>query len=100
MAGTGIKAMNSFASSTGTPWATYDAGFYAAQAADVTAVSNAAKTNAIAQATAQKTAEVSQIDAETAWRNAYATASSVLSTAKVCLGSGQSHVGWNGPMIA
>jgi hypothetical protein len=63
-----------------TPWAAYDAGFYAAQAADVTAVSNAAKTNAIAQATAQKTAEVSQIDAETAWRNAYATASSVLST--------------------
>jgi hypothetical protein len=63
-----------------TPWAAYDAGFYAAQAADVTAVSNAAKTNAIAQATAQKTAEVTQIDAETAWRNAYATASSVLNT--------------------
>ena len=72
--------MNSLVSSTVTPWAAYDAGFYAAQAADVTAVSNAAKTNAIAQATAQKTAEVTQIDAETAWRNAYATASSVLST--------------------
>ena len=60
MAGTGIKAMNSLASSTGTPWAAYDAGFYAAQAANVTAVSNAAKTNAIAQATAQKTAEVAK----------------------------------------
>ena len=71
---------STLASSTGTPWAAYDAGFYSAQAADVTAVSNAAKTNAIAQATAQKTAEVTQIDAETAWRNAYATASSVLST--------------------
>ena len=74
------SAASTLASSTRTPWAAYDAGFYAAQAADVTAVSNAAKTNAIAQATAQKTAEVTQIDAETAWRNAYATASSVLST--------------------
>jgi hypothetical protein len=27
--------------------------------------------NAIAQATVQKTAEVTQVDAETAWRNAY-----------------------------
>jgi hypothetical protein len=36
----------------------------------MTAVSNAAKTNAIAQATLGKTAEVTQIDAETAWRNA------------------------------
>jgi hypothetical protein len=33
--------MNSLASSTGTPWAAYDAGFYAAQAADVTAVRGA-----------------------------------------------------------
>ena len=65
------SAASTLASSTRTPWATYDADFYAAQAADVTAVSNAAKTNAIAQATAQKTAEVTQIDAETAWRNAY-----------------------------
>jgi hypothetical protein len=71
MAGTRITAINSLSSSTDTPWAAYDAAFYAAQAADVTAVSNAAKTNAIAQATAQKTAEVTQIDAETAWRNAY-----------------------------
>jgi hypothetical protein len=37
----------------------------------MTAVSNAAKTNAIAQATLEKTAEVTQIDAGTAWRNAY-----------------------------
>ena len=55
----------------------------------MTAVSNAAKTNAIAQATAQKTAEVTQIDAETAWRNAYATASSVLST-----GIASAHLGF------
>jgi hypothetical protein len=51
---------STLASSTGTPWAAYDAGFSAAQAANVTAVSNAAKTNAIAQATAQKTAEVAK----------------------------------------
>ncbi|MBM3966565.1 MAG: DUF2235 domain-containing protein, partial [Planctomycetes bacterium] len=74
------SAASSLASSTGTPWAAYDADFYAAQAANVTAVSNAAKTNAIAQATAQKTAEVAQTNAETTWRNAYATASSVLNT--------------------
>jgi hypothetical protein len=74
------SAASTLASSTGTPWAAYDAGFYAAQAANVTAVSNAAKTNAIAQATAQKTAEVAQTNAETTWRNAYATASSVLNT--------------------
>jgi hypothetical protein len=80
MAGTGFTAMDSLASSTGTPWAAYDADFYAAQAANVTAVSNAAKANAIAQATAQKTAEVAQTNAETTWRNAYATASSVLNT--------------------
>jgi hypothetical protein len=53
-------AASTLASSTGTPWAAYDAGFSAAQAANVTAVSNAAKTNAIAQATAQKTAEVAK----------------------------------------
>ena len=83
------SAASTLASSTGTPWAAYDADFYAAQAANVTAVSNAAKTSAIAQATAQKTAEVTQIDAETAWRNAYATASSVLST-----GIASAHLGF------
>ena len=80
MAKARFTAMSTLASSTGTPWAAYDADFYAAQAANVTAVSNAAKANAIAQATAQKTAEVAQTNAETTWRNAYATASSVLNT--------------------
>ncbi|MGN6546118.1 MAG: Hint domain-containing protein, partial [Aureliella sp.] len=74
------SAAASLASSTGSPWAAYDADFYAAQAANVTAVSNAAKTDAIAQATAQKAAEIAQTNAETTWRNANATLDGTLKT--------------------
>ena len=75
------SAAASLASSHGSPWATYDEHFYAGQAANVTTVSNAARTNAIKQATAQHLAETRQTNAETNWRNLYATTSNILNTA-------------------
>lgn len=61
-------------SRNGSPWAIYDAARYAGQAAQVVSASNAAKTRAIADATAQKTAEVASANSETAWKNSSAAA--------------------------
>ncbi len=72
------SAASSLANNDPSPWAGYDAGFYNAQASQVTDISNAAKADAISQATAQKTAEIAQRNGETAWRNAYATADGLL----------------------
>ena len=67
-------AAASLATNAPSPWASYDANNYAATAANVTTLSNAAKTNAIAQSVAQRTAETSQVTAETIWQNVYAVA--------------------------
>lgn len=74
------SAAGALAFSNGSPWAAYDADFYAGQAANVAAVSNAAKNNAIDQAISQKTAEITQTTAETTWRNLNAAASGLFNT--------------------
>ncbi len=75
---------NSFASAASTmatnypsPWASYEASDYTAQANQITTSSNANRTQTIATATAQSTLEITQANTDLTWKLANNTANGV-----------------------
>ncbi|WP_165698738.1 choice-of-anchor D domain-containing protein [Bremerella volcania] len=85
-------AVSNAATANPSPWISYDAAQYAARANQVTAVTGAEETRAIAQATTQAAAETAQINADAFWKSAQVIASSLYNSAAVSLDYGFAYV--------